>query len=770
MDGVLKSWALPKGIPERAGERRLAMKTEDHPVAYRDFEGTIPAGNYGAGRVILWDTGTYEVISGSPQSGKLHLLLNGKRTHGQFTLVRTRMQGEKDAWLMLKSEPKLPRGASSLPERIIPMEAAQAEAPFSDPEWVFERKWDGVRAIGRIERQSRAPSIRLWGRSLKDLGEFYPELIEGLSALLESNPAIDSLIFDGEIVARDPKGAVSFQALQRRMHLAGAQEAKIARRTVPVELHIFDLLFINGSSLLESPFAYRREILSLIRFPEPSPPQGPIRTSPLFTDGPALFSEVRREQGEGIVAKRKEGRYYPGKRTREWLKIKAVAELDCVVTGWTEGKGKRSGLPGALLLGLYDGPGLRYIGHTGSGFSEKTLLRAHELLGPIETGICPFAPCPPTNARPHWVRPVLVARVKFLNWTVERHLRAPVFLGFRDDVPMKSCRFENPIKAEELMEKSIGSSERIWIGERSLVQFEGNRMELSHLDKILWPERGYTKTHLIDYYRRVASRVIPHLKERPLTVIRFPNGIHEEGFYQKNWKDELPIWATSQMIVMSKETLRMIICNNASTLMWLSNLASIELHPWTSRAGKTLDFADFIIFDIDPPKERDRAVAYERFEQAVQVSLWMKKILEEQGTKSFVKTSGKSGLHVFVPIPARYPYSKTRTFAKELAERLEAEHPDQVTTAWKKEKRGRRVLVDFHQNARGKTMASIYSLRATEAATVSTPVTWEELPKVSPVDFTIETLPPRLDQVGDLWQEILNCRQDPLGRRNYPEK
>src|SRR5579863_448105 len=186
MDGVLKSWALPKGIPERAGERRLAMKTEDHPVAYRDFEGTIPAGNYGAGRVILWDTGTYEVISGSPQSGKLHLLLNGKRTHGQFTLVRTRMQGEKDAWLMLKSEPKLPRGASSLPERIIPMEAAQAEAPFSDPEWVFERKWDGVRAIGRIERQSRAPSIRLWGRSLKDLGEFYPELIEGLSALLES--------------------------------------------------------------------------------------------------------------------------------------------------------------------------------------------------------------------------------------------------------------------------------------------------------------------------------------------------------------------------------------------------------------------------------------------------------------------------------------------------------------------------------------------------------------------------------------------------------
>ncbi|MDC4226000.1 MAG: non-homologous end-joining DNA ligase [Candidatus Manganitrophus sp.] len=298
------------------------------------------------------------------------------------------------------------------------------------------------------------------------------------------------------------------------------------------------------------------------------------------------------------------------------------------------------------------------------------------------------------------------------------------------------------------------------------VQFEGNRLELSHLDKRFWPKQGYTKADLIDYYSKVAPFALPHLQDRPLTLIRFPEGIEGESFYQKDWKEAAPGWVKRVTIETEEETKRkMILCNNASTLVWLANLGNIELHPSYSRVDpeEVLAPPDFIVFDIDPPKRegKDR-VDWERFEQGAEAALWLNRLLAEMGIQSYLKTTGKSGLHVFVPIIPIYSYTQTRRFARAMAEQLQADHPKQITTAWQKEQRGKKVLIDFNQNAAGKTLASIYSLRAVPEATVSFPIKWKALPRVSPLDYTMESVPELLKKSGDLWEGILKSAQDPM--------
>lgn len=761
MDGVLKSWAMPKGLPAKEGERRLAVMTEDHPVDYLDFEGIIPEGNYGAGRVVLWEIGTYQIVKGNLEEGKLTFVIFGRRHHGRFTLVKPSLQGDRNSWFIIKGGPApFPEGSDPLPSPFSPMRAVLADAPFTDPEWLCEPKWDGVRAVARLQRRRNEIKIDLWGRNLSRFETQYPEVITTLSRLMEANPSVNRLLLDGEIVAYDDKGTVSFQTLQQRMHLASPAEIEAVRRSIPVDYLLFDLLYINGKSVMDAPLTYRRTLLSELKLPAEG-----IRLSPVHDDGAALFKTLTETGGEGIVMKRKESPYLPGKRGRDWLKVKIIQEKECVVAGWTEGKGNRSHRFGALLLGLYDGKELVYIGHTGSGFNAAGLEETMALLAPLETGRCPYKKKPVTNAKAHWVRPELVAQIKFSNWTKENHLRAPVFLGFRDDVAVAECRFEPEVTASKVIGKK-SKKEAVWISDRVTVQFEGHPIEVSHLDKVLWPDKGYTKAHMIEYYVQTAPFLLPHLADRPLTLIRFPDGIEGESFYQKDWKETPPLWVKRVLVQPGsdeKEKRRMVVCENSLTLIWLANLGNIELHPWYSRVdgrAKKIDRPDFIVFDIDPPKiDRSAAVAWERFEQSVEVAFWLKKMLAEEGIGCWLKTSGKSGLHIFVPIVRKYSYLQTRRFARAVAERLASEHPNQITTAWKKEKRGKKVLVDFNQNAQGKTLASIYSLRATPEATVSAPVTWEELPKISPVQFTLETMPARLKKEGDLWKEILKSAQ-----------
>lgn len=761
MDGVLKSWSIPKGLPESEQERRLAVRTEDHPLDYLGFEGVIPEGNYGAGQVVLWEIGTYRIVSGDLDEGKLKFVVSGRRHHGQYTLVRTKRRGEKEDWLIMKTGSPLPEGKDPLPSLFVPMRAALGDKLFSDPEWVFEEKWDGVRAMARLVRDGEEIRIDLWGRNLSRFETQYPEVIEGLRDLMASNRSIRSLILDGEVVASDETGKPSFQHLQRRIHLTDAEEIGVMQGEVPVTYLVFDLLYLNGKRLMDAPFSYRRELLGSIALP-----RGPVRRSPLYEEGAALFEQLRAAGGEGVVAKRKDSAYFPGKRSREWIKFKLVQELDCVVAGWTEGRGNRAHTIGALILGLYEGDKLHYISHTGSGFDAEMLRQVEKKLQPLEIDRCPFLTRPKTNARAHWVTPRLVARVKFTHWTDDRHLRAPILLGLRDDIAAEECRFEPHVKVEKVVSKKKETKPEIWIGERVAVQFEGNRLELSHLDKRFWPKQGYTKADLIEYYSKVAPFALPHLHDRPLTLIRFPEGIEGESFYQKDWKEAAPGWVKRVMIETEEETKRkMILCNNASTLVWLANLGNIELHPSYSRVDPegVLAPPDFIVFDIDPPKSegKDR-VGWERFEQGAEAAHWLNRLLTEMGLQSYLKTTGKSGLHVFVPIIPIYSYTQTRRFARAMAEQLQADHPKEITTAWQKEQRGKKVLIDFNQNAAGKTLASIYSLRAVPEATVSFPIEWKALPRVSPLDYTMESAPELLKKSGDLWEGILKSAQDPM--------
>lgn len=760
MDGVLKSWAIPKGLPESEEERRLAVRTEDHPLDYLDFEGMIPEGNYGAGEVLLWEIGTYRIVSGDLDQGKLTFVVSGRRHHGRYTLVRTGPRGEKEAWLIMKTGSPLPEGNDPLPSPFVPMRAALGESPFFDPDWFFEEKWDGVRALARLVRGENEIQVDLWGRNLSRFEAHYPEVVEPLRDLVEANRSIRSLILDGEVVALDEKGKPSFQLLQRRMHLTDPKEIGVMLKETPVTYFLFDLLYMNGKSLIDAPLVYRRELLASLTLPGVS-----LRLSPLYEDGRDLFERLRAEGGEGVVAKRKDSAYSPGRRSREWIKFKLVQELDCVVAGWTEGRGNRSHTIGALLLGLYEGDALQYVSHTGSGFDADTLKQVEKRLRPLEIDRCPFSTRPKTNARAHWVSPSLVARVKFTHWTGDRHLRAPILLGLRDDVAPKECRFEPQVKTEEIVPEKK-QDKAIWIGERVAVQFEGNRLDLSHLDKRFWPKQGYTKADLIEYYTKVGSFLLPHLSGRPLTLIRFPEGIEGESFYQKDWKETAPPWVKRVTIETDEESeRRMIVCNNASTLVWLANLGNIELHPSYSRVDPegVLAPPDFIVFDIDPPKGEGKGeVDWKGFEQGAEVALGLHRLLTEMGMQSYVKTTGKSGLHVFVPIIPIYSYIQTRRFARAMAEQLQADRPKEITTAWQKEQRGKKVLIDFNQNAAGKTLASIYSLRAVPEATVSFPVEWKGLSRVSPLDYTLESVPDLLAKSGDLWEGILESAQDPM--------
>ena len=711
-------------------------------------------------------------------------------------------------------------GTDPLPQPFKPMLAESAKAPFDRAGWLFEVKWDGVRALAFLRREGPAQDIVLYGRSLRRLNAQFPEIVDALAGL-----DVQSAVLDGEIFAPDDNGRPSFHRLQQRLHLNAESGERPARGDVHVAYAVFDCLYLDGRDLRGRPFAERRAALGALALPA-----GLIKADVIEERGSALFEAAREHGFEGIVAKKASSPYRPGVRSADWVKVKIRRTLEAVVGGLTRGRGGRSTSFGALVLGQFDGTGaLVHIGQTGGGFSEADLARFRRVLAPLETGACPFAKRPDVPGPITWVRPEAVVEVEYGEWTPDGLLRFPIFLRLRDDIAAKEVRLERPVapagepdgppRAREAGAVPRASARRAPAGgpasDRAQAPKSGatasrrppaalpQEIAFTNLDKMFFPGTGYTKGDVIEYYRRVAPYILPHLKDRPLTLRRWPDGIDGNDFFQKDVPDA-PAFVRTERVWSDQgdRDIRVIVGGDEVVLLWLAQMGCIEMHPWFSRvapippgrgqAGRgarrpattfggseaaieasTLNYPDVVVFDIDPfifPEgqkpvvrhgEKDPDYSRPGFAAARRATLRVRDALDGLGLRAFVKTSGKTGLHVVVPIRRRYPYTQTHAFAKTLVEWLTARHPDELTTAWAVEQRVGKVFLDYNQNARGKTMASIYSLRPIPEAAVSVPVTWEELEAgFDPLQWTIETVFDRLARTGDLWAGLLDAAQE----------
>ena len=704
---MLASWAVPKGIPLNRGERHLAVHVEDHPLEYGSFEGTIPAGQYGAGTVEIWDRGTYELIE-EKKDGGLTIRLHGDRLDGVWTLVPASLDGDPRNWLLLRKDE-----VTSAPGGYRPMLATAVDTLPGGADWLFEVKWDGFRALATV----RGGAATLVSRNGNDLTERFRPVARAVERALRT----PSAVLDGEICALDEQGRPSFGSLQ-----AGSGT---------LVYYAFDVLEADGDAFLELPLSERREKLG--RLVEQS---SAVRISSVFEDGAALLDAVGAQGLEGVVAKRVSSRYQPGKRTREWLKVKTTTRQELIVAGYTRGEGRRAGF-GALVLAVNDGGGLRWVGNVGTGFTEEGIERVLSRLRPLERSDSPFAE-PPKMPRVRrdgvvWVEPVVVAEVRFAEWTHEGRLRAPVFLGLRDDKPATEVRRELTAPPTEIRR-----------GRRTL--------KLSNLDKPFWPDEGITKGDLLSYYRDVAPVLVPHLRGRPFTMKRYPDGWQGKSFFQKDAPKHRPAWMrTAPFPATTREgetrTIEYALVDDDLALLWMVNMGCIDMHAWSSRTDRP-DRPDWVLFDLDPSEGVG-------FAEAVEVALLVRQALELVGLAGFPKTSGSRGIHVLVPIARRHSYGEAREFAAVIAGALARAHPGLVTTEWSKTKR-RGVLVDANQNGPGKTTASVYSVRPRAGATVSAPVEWEELERgLDPAGFTMEAVLDRVAKHGDLFAGVLENGQ-----------
>ena len=801
IDGTLKSWAVPKGPSLNSGDKRLAVQTEDHPLDYANFEGKIPEGNYGAGTVMVWDRGTFSVIGDANASkqierGEIKFNLNGEKLHGSFVLVKLKHSEKGNEWLFIKhkdanedpawnidehdgsvltgrtikeiSEELPPKreaspiqpgeldGAqkSAMPSHVEPMLATLGEHPFSDPNWLFEIKWDGVRALARIE--DGASTLR--SRNGADVTKRYPEL-----AFLPQAFAASQAIVDGEIVALDERGLSSFERLQERMHVRAPSEHLVSQ--IPVVFFAFDLPYCDGYDLRKAPLLERKQLLQRL-----------VHASERFRyadhqmeHGKELFELAKQTGLEGIVAKRADSPYVSD-RSAYWMKLKVTNTLDAVVGGWTDSR--TPALPfGSLLLGLYQDKKLRFIGHVGSGFDGKKLEEISGKLKELATADCPFEMVPETNEKPSWVEPVLVARVKFSGWTQEHVLRHPVFLALREDARPTDCRWESEaepvttaptvVRAPQVTGKVLDTKAQIEAelfkgrAETVTIELDGKRVRLSHLNKVYFPESGYTKRELLAYYYRMADFILPFLHDRLLVLRRYPDGIKGQAFFQKDMREGLPDWFKT-VPVDSEERGKQIhyaTADDRASLLFLTSLGCIDHNPWSSRY-EDLDHPDYFFFDLDPSEGTE-------FSVAVTIAGALHEKLQELRLASFLKTSGATGIHIYIPVEPVYTYEQLRTFAEIVARTVTSEHPNLVTNERSVAKRpAGRILIDVQQNAHGRPLAAPYSVRAFPKAPVSAPILPQELRKnLRPETLNIKTVFARLKEKGDLWGDFWKRQQ-----------
>jgi bifunctional non-homologous end joining protein LigD len=687
---------------------------------------------------------------------------------------------------------------AEFPTKIKPMLATAVDEPFTDKDWVFEVKWDGVRSILFLHKAKAIFEIK--SRSDKTITQRYPELIEPLNSAINCQ---ESIVLDGELVVLDKHGMPNFQNHQRRMNVDYKADIEKLSREIPATYYIFDILYLDGKKIESLDFVQRRNILS-----EVIQKNNRVLVSDFFEEnGKEIFNSVKTMNLEGVMAKYKFSKYLQGTRSREWLKIKSIKTQDCVVIGYTRGEGNRENYFGSLLLAVYYGNKLRFVGHSGSGFDFSQLNEINSKFQQMKIEKCPVDYIPYTNREPVWIEPVLVAEVKFSDWTNEKIMRAPIFLRFREDKKPEECILEEEKHTEEFV--SEGNDDG---NERKQRQEAYQRSELSsstissssttpstatllpaspffsNLDKVFWDKYEnhpqLTKKNLIEYYYKISEYLLPYLKDRPLSLSRYPDGIKGKHFYHKNWEKEKPDFVhTVKIYSKSKDGIvNYIVCNNKDTLLWLANLGCIEMHPWYSRVNDFdsckkeeldeekcgLNRPDFIIFDLDPyfysgrekKGEKEPEYNFKGFKAAVDVAYSLKELLDELKIRSYVKTSGKTGLHIFVPVVPSYKYDQTRRFAEVIGKILSTRYPEKITMDWITAKRVGKVFFDHNQNAMGKTVASIFSARPTASATISMPITWERLSSILPTDFNILNANDFLKKSGDPWINILQQKQD----------
>jgi bifunctional non-homologous end joining protein LigD len=716
-DGALASWAVPKGIPLEPGERHLAVHVEDHPLEYASFEGEIPAGEYGAGTVEIWDRGTYELLE-EKRDGGLTIRLVGKRLQGTWTLVPARLSGEEKNWLLIRKRDDSVSPARKNEQEYEPMLATLAPEVPAGRGWIYEVKWDGYRAIARVS----GGDATLTSRRGNDLTERFGAVVKEVAKAVKS----PNCVLDGEVCALDEQGRATFSAMQ---------QGKAGTAYIFV---VFDLLEADGEPLVDLPLRERRKRLEGLLDRR----NRVVQLSEAFDDGQALF-EAAREQGfEGVIAKRADSRYLAGKRSRDWLKVKTHGKQEFVIAGYTKGQGRRAGRLGSLVLAVNRGGELHYVGNCGTGFTDEEIDKLMRRLRPLERSSSPFRVVPKMpkvrKGDVVWVTPKLVCEVEFVEWTHDGRLRAPSYQGLREDKAPAEVRRELPLETE--------------------VRRGRRRLALSNLDKLFWPEEGITKGDLLSYYREVAPVLLPHLRDRPFTMKRYPDGWQGKHFFQKDAPKHMPDWIPTRPFTVStreaprrKRRIQVPLVNDELALLWMVNMGCIDLNVWYSRVDRP-ERPDFVLFDLDPSPDVG-------FREVVQVALLVREALDAFSLASFPKTSGADGMHVLVPIERRHTYGDTREFAEIVAGALARAHRGLVTTEWSKAKR-RGVLIDANQNGEGKTIASVYSVRPRAGAPVSAPLRWEEVTEdLDPLDFTMEVVLGRVERDGDLYEPVLSTRQ-----------
>jgi bifunctional non-homologous end joining protein LigD len=671
-----------------------------------------------------------------------------------------------------------------------PMLASLDDPPLDDPHLVYEPKYDGIRAIADVT----GGVVRLWSRLGNEKTTQFPEITAALATWARRLTA--PVVLDGEIVALDDHGEpAGFQQLQGRIHLTGARPSRPSSPSRQSVAYIaFDLLRDGATDWRDRPLLERRAALERLLGNTGTPA---VRLSTMVRgDGRALFEEAKARGWEGLIAKRADSAYKSGKRTPEWRKRKIVHHQEFVIGGWTEPRQTRSHF-GALLLGVYKDGALQYVGHTGTGFNEKELARLMKLFGPLETAAPPFRVTPKTNERPHWVKPELVAQIRFTEWTADAKLRHPVYLGLRDDKRPGDVRREDtsdalvksgarsraPDERAPRSRTSVRSGaagpgakdtkdiealiEQLRDIERSrregvVTLPDGDTLKVTNLQKSFWPKQKLTKGDLFRYYARVAPFICPAVADRPLVMKRYPNGIAGQWFYQHR-VDNVTSGVRTEVVNVAQRRAQ-IVGGSLKTLLYTVQLAAISQDPWFSRVDHP-EFADHVAFDLDPSEGVP-------FARVLDVARWIRDELVTLGATGAPKTSGASGLHVYVPLPPETPYDAGLLFSQIIATVVAHKHPAIATTERSVRARGRRVYIDFLQNILGKTLATAYSARASDYAGVSTPLRWAEVDAgVDPREFTIETVPSRLEAVGDLWAALRKSAGLDLSRvQRYAER
>jgi bifunctional non-homologous end joining protein LigD len=856
-DGVLYSWAVPKGPSPDPADKRMAVFVENHPYDYASFEGVIPPKQYGAGEVIVWDCGVYspdedgvcfhdraqaeQRVRDGLKAGKLSLQLRGVKLKGSYALVRTK---DAKGWLLIKHKdrfvstddvtaqdrsvlsglrvrelkfvappPRMPAShlvpagdMSALPAKLAPMLAESGDAPFTHDDWLWEPKLDGYRVLAFVD----GDRVRLKSRRGLELADTFPRLAEAL----REQAGGGSMLLDGEIVAFDAQGRPSFNTLQNRFQLKSAVDIAAADRNVPTVFFAFDLLHFAGIDLRARPYRERRRYLAQCLLPSPL-----VQLVHAAPDGEAMNEAALAGGFEGVVGKRLDSRYDAGKRSPAWLKVKPTQGAEFVIGGYTRGRGSRGDL-GALLLGYWDDDALRFASGVGSGFDERTLAAVLKRLQPLHSERNPFAEKPDVAGPITWVEPQLVAEVNFHEWTADGHLRAPIFVRLRDDIDARTVQRGEVARAVTTPPRraKTGAAAAARRGKPAnaaasaeiaavLAQLDGarktldlavgaHRIKLSNLDRVYWPanaaleQAALTKRDLLAYLAQVSPLMLPHLADRPLTMIRMPDGIGGQRFFQKHWEQARPdfvetvtVWSGSK-----DEEHEYLLCNNLPTLLWLAQSGTLEFHVWHSRAkvgpdalskatdyatslesleASVLNYPDYVIFDIDPyiysgqeAKGAEPELNTVAFEKGKDIAFALRELLQGMGLEPIVKTSGKTGLHVFVPIRRTIDFDAARHVSELVSRHLMRQHPRDITMEWSVPKRSGKIFMDHNMNVRGKTLNVAYSPRGEPAAPVSMPLSWDELATAHPLDFRIPGVIKRLQRTGDRWSDALTRKQD----------